>query len=188
MKGSKLRSISPILTTVLMLLCMSPALFGQRDVHASLIAVADRKAAPPFQLMSETGKPTELSDYRGKVVLLNFWATDCGGCVFEIPSIIEIQTAYEKKGFTVVGISMDIPYENLKDAEEAWSKVKPFIAKKEINYPILMGRESLFKGFGLTQLPDTLLIDKTGRIAAIYVGIISKEDVETNITKLLSER
>jgi len=188
MKGSKLKSILPISTTVLMLLCMSPALFAQRDVHASLIAVAGRKAAPPFQLMSETGKATELSDYRGKVVLLNFWATDCGGCVLEIPSIIDIQAGHEKKGFTVVGISMDIPYENLKNADEAWSKVRPFIAKKKINYPILMGRESLFKNFGLTQLPDTLLIDKTGRVAAVYVGIISKEDVEANITKLLSER
>ena len=100
--------------------------------------------------------------------------------------VIDVQARYSNKGFTALGVSMDISYENLKNADEAWGKVRPFITKKEINYPILMGRKSLFKDFGLTQLPDTLLIDKKGRIAAIYVGIIDKEDVEANIAKLLS--
>lgn len=177
----------PYWALIVVLLCITPALFAQRDVHAPLIDAANRKPAPPFRLISETGKTEQLSDYRGKVVLLNFWATDCGGCVLEIPSIINVQAGYENKGFTVVGISMDIPYDNLKGADEAWGKVKPFIAKEQINYPILMGNESEFKDFRLTQLPDTLLIDKTGRIAAVYVGIISKDNVETNIKKLLSE-
>lgn len=181
------KSLLVTLAILAMLLSITPALFAQRDVHASLIAPADRKPAPPFHLISETGKLTRLSDYRGKVVLLNFWATDCGGCVLEIPSIIDVQTGYKNKGFTVVGVSMDVPYENLKDAKQAWDKVKPFIAKSKINYPILMGSELQFKEFGLTQLPDTLLIDKTGRIAAVYVGLISKDNVETNIRKLLSE-
>lgn len=181
------KNLPTIFAIITMHLCITPALFAQRDVHASLIATTNRKPAPSFRLISETGKIEQLSDYHGKVVLLNFWATDCGGCVLEIPSIIGIQAGYENKGFTVVGISMDIPYENLKDADEAWSKVKPFIAKKQINYPILMGSESQFKDFGLTQLPDTLLIDKSGRIAAVYVGIISTDSVETNIKKLLSE-
>src|SRR5579859_3679476 len=167
--------------------CIVPALFGQQDVHAALIPPANRKAAPAFQLVTADGTKTQLSDYRGKVVLLNFWATDCGGCVLEIPAIIDLQAGYRDKGFTVVGVSMDIPYESLKDADEAWGKVKPFVAKKKINYPILMGRESLFKDFGLTQLPDTLLIDKAGKIAAVYVGIIGKANLEENITMLLSE-
>lgn len=181
------KNLSPILAILVMLLFITPALFAQRDVHASLIAAADRKPAPPIQLISETGKVTLLSDYRRRVVLLNFWATECGGCVLEIPSIIDVQAEYKDKGFTVVGVSMDIPYENLKDVKQAWGKVKPFIAKSKINYPILMGGESQFKEFGLTQLPDTLLIDKTGRVAAVYVGLISKDNVEANIRKLLSE-
>ena len=181
------KNLPAILAIVVMLTSVTPALFAQRNVHASLIAAADRKPAPQPQLISETGKATRLSDYRGKVVLLNFWATDCGGCVLEIPAIIDVQTGYRNKGFTVVGVSMDIPYENLKDAEEAWGKVRPFIAKKKINYPILMGRESLFKDFGLTQLPDTLLIDKAGKVAAVYVGVIDRENIEANISKLLTE-
>ena len=181
------KSLPSALAVIVMLVSIAPALLAQQDVHASLIVSADRKPAPPFRLTAETGKPTRLSDFRGKVVLLNFWATDCGGCVMEIPSIIDIEAAYKSKGFTVVGVSMDIPYEDLKDANQAWGKVKPFIAKSKINYSILMGNGSLFKEFGLTQLPDTLLIDKSGRIAAVYVGLINKDNVEANITKLLSE-
>ena len=147
-----------VLAIVAIFVSITPALFAQRDVHASLIALADRKPAPAFRLIAETGRTTRLSDYRGKVVLLNFWATDCGGCVLEIPSIMDIEAADKKKAFTVAGVSMDIPYENLKDAKEAWGKVRPFIAKNKINYPILMGNESLFKEFGLTELPDTLLV------------------------------
>ena len=184
LNANNLRALLVIVAT---LISATPALLAQRDVHADLIAVANRQPAPQPQLISEAGKATRLSDYRGKVVLLNFWATDCGGCVLEIPAIIDVQTVYKNKSFTVVGISMDIPYENLKNADEAWGKAKPFIAKKKINYPILMGRESLFKDFGLTQLPDTLLIDKEGRVAAVYVGIIDKENIKANIAKLLSE-
>ena len=184
LNAQKLRAV---LTILVMLMSAISALFAQRDVHASLIATASRKPAPLPQLISETGKATRLSDYLGKVVLLNFWATDCGGCVLEIPAIIDVQAEFRNKGFTVVGVSMDIPYEDLKNEDEAWGKVKPFIAKNKINYPILMGRESLFKDFGLTQLPDTLLIDKAGRVAAVYVGIIDKGNIESNIAKLLSE-
>lgn len=177
-----------VLAIIAMVVSTTIALFAQQDVHASLIASADRKPAPALRLIADTGRKTGLDDYRGKVVLLNFWASECGGCVFEIPSIIDIQTTYKKKAFTVVGVSMDIPWEQLKDEKEAWAKVKPFIAKSKINYPILMGHESLFKEFGLTAMPDTLLIDKNGKIAATYVGVISKDNAEANISKLLLER
>lgn len=175
-------------TLFAIVLAIAPPLFAQRDVHAELVAPKDRKPAPAFSLAAETGRITRLSDYQGKVVLLNFWASDCGGCVLEIPSVVDVQTAYKHTGFTVLGISMDIPYEQLKDAKEAWGKVRPFMAKSKINYPILMGNESLFKKFGLTELPDTFLIDRSGRVAAVYVGIINKDDVEANARKLLSER
>jgi peroxiredoxin len=172
---------------VALFLSIAPALLAQTDVHASLVARADRKPAPAIQLTSDTGQAKRLSDYRGKVVLLNFWASDCGGCVMELPSIIDIQAVDKNKNFTVIGISMDIPYEELKSDQQAWDKVKPFMAKSKINYPILMGNETTFKTFGLNALPDTLLVDKRGNIAAVYAGIISKENAEANINKLLAE-
>jgi peroxiredoxin len=172
---------------VTLFISITPSLFAQTDVHASLIAPADRKPAPAIQLTSDTGQAKQLSDYKGKVVLLNFWASDCGGCVIELPSIIDLQAANKNKSFAVVGISMDIPYEELKNEQQAWDKVKPFMVKSKINYPVLMGNESTFKTFGLNQLPDTLLLDKNGNIAAVYVGIISKDNAQANINKLLSE-
>jgi peroxiredoxin len=165
----------------------APALVGQRDVRAQLVAQGNRKAAPAFRLAGETGKLMQVSDYRGKVVLLNFWATECGGCVLEIPSFIELEQAYKDKGFTAVGVAMDISYEDLKGPEEAWGKVRPFVAAHKLNYPILMGDNAISRDYHIDQYPATYLIDKSGRVAATYVGIVSKDNVDSNIKILLSE-
>jgi peroxiredoxin len=165
----------------------TPVLFGQQDVRAVLIAQASRKPAPAFHLAGDTGKTMQIADYQGKVVLLNFWATACGGCVLEIPSFIALEQTYKDKGFTAVGVAMDISYEQLKDANEAWSKIKPFAVDHKINYPILMGDESTFDAYGAGAYPATYLIDKSGRIAATYVGVVDKKNVEENLKALLSE-
>jgi thiol-disulfide isomerase/thioredoxin len=139
--------------------------------------------------MTEGGTKTWISNYRGKVVLLDFWATDCGGCVLEIPSFIELQREYKDKGFAAVGVSMDISYESLKDAAEAWGRVRPFMAKHGVNYTILMGDDAVSKAYALDTFPATYLIDKSGRIAASYVGIlVDKENVAKNIRSLLAEQ
>jgi peroxiredoxin len=170
-------------------MCITPAFSGQQNVHTTLTPSANRKPAPAFQLMTEDGRKTQISDYRGKVLLLNFWATDCGGCVLEIPSFIELEKAYKDKGFTAVGVSMDISYEDLKDANEAWGRVRPFIAKHAVNYPIAMGDDAISKAYALNSFPATYLIDKSGNIAVAYVGmVINKANVETNIKSLLAER
>jgi peroxiredoxin len=174
--------------TALVPLIFSSPLFAQHDVHAVLIPPAARKAAPAFRLKNEAGKELQVKDFKGKVVLLDFWATECGGCVLEIPSFIELQQAYKDKEFTAVGVSMDIPYEDLKSPEEAWSKVKPFVAAHKLNYPILMGDESISREYNLQAYPMTCLLDKSGKIAATYVGVVSKADVETNIKALLAEK
>jgi thiol-disulfide isomerase/thioredoxin len=143
----------------LLVLALGIPLLGQQDVHATLIAWSNRKPAPSFDLASETGKSVRIPDYRGKVVLLNFWATDCGGCVLEIPSFVALQSAYQAKGFTAVGISMDISYENLKNAAEAWAKVKPFASSHRMNYPILMLSPSRPR---LSRPPDVHLAFRCG--------------------------
>ena len=177
-----------IVSALSILACVAPNLAAQRDVHAQLVAPENRKPAPAFHLVSNSGKAMQVSDYRGKIVLLNFWATDCGGCKIELPSLIAIENTYHDAAFTTVGISMDISWENLKNADEAWTRVKPFIVSHKLNYPILMGDDSLFKSYGLDALPATFLIDKSGRIAATYVGIVSQSDVEANIKTLLSQK
>lgn len=185
-----MRRATPALTalfTLLLLISPTPLLFAQQDVHATLIAANDRKPAPAFDLANATGKKVRISNYRGKVVLLNFWATDCGGCILEIPSFISIQAAHQDRAFTAVGISMDISYEGLKNADEAWGKVTPFVSSHKMNYPILMGDQSVSNAYGLKAFPTTYLIDKSGRIAATYVGVVSKDNVEANVDKLLRE-
>lgn len=156
-------------------------------IQAVLKIPSSRTEAPPFSLADASGKTEQLKDYRGKVVLLNFWATDCGGCRLEIPWLVDIDQAFEKKNVAVIGISMDISYEGLKNAAEAWAKVKPFVASHQIAYPILMGENGATKRYDIQALPVSYLIDTHGRVAATYVGLIDKENVKANIDTLLTE-
>jgi peroxiredoxin len=165
-----------------------PPACAQHDVHAALIPKADRKIAPAFHLVGSNGRTVQVSDYHGKVVLLNFWATKCGGCVLEIPYFIEMQKAHEQQGFTAVGISADIPYLGLKSPAEAWQLVRPFVSNHKVNYPVLMGDDATIDAYGFQSYPATYLIDPSGHIAATYVGVVSKDDVEANIKLLLAER
>src|ERR1041385_7331524 len=123
-----------------LILCLAACSFANAaDISVALQPAQARKPAPDFVLLDASGKSVPLSDFRGKPLLLDLWATHCGGCVKEIPSFIEIHHAYEASGLAVVGISMDILYENLKGPAEAWKLVNPFVAAHKVGYPILMG-------------------------------------------------
>ena len=137
----------------------------------------DRKAAPEFELKDADAKTVRLSDYKGKVVLLDFWATWCGPCKIEIPWFIQFERTYKDKGFAVIGVAMD---------EEGWTVVKPFISELAINYRILQGTDATAQLYGgVDALPTTFLIDRDGRIAATHVGLAGKDDFEDGIKKLL---
>ena len=157
-------------------------------VRAVVAPVANREAAPAFQLADASNKLRPLSAYRGKIVLLDFWATECGGCKVEIPWFMDLARQYKSSGLEVVGVSEDIPYEGLKDAADAWSRVRPFMEKQKINYTIVMGDDAVTKAYRITALPVTYLIDRQGRIAAEYIGLVDKDDIERNIKVLLKER
>jgi peroxiredoxin len=137
----------------------------------------ERKPAPEFELKDADGKTVRLSDYKGKVVLLDFWATWCGPCKIEIPWFIEFERQYKDKGFSVIGVAMD---------EEGWTVVKPFISELAINYRILQGTDSTAQLYGgVDALPTTFLIDRDGKIAATHVGLAGKDDFEDGIKKLM---
>jgi peroxiredoxin len=182
-------------TTSLTFACIALALAlasqsapGQQGAPSTLLAAAQRKPASAFSLVDASGKTVQLSDYKGKVVLLNLWATDCGGCLIEIPNLINLQQAYKDKGFTVVGISVDITYSHLKGPDEAWSKVKPFVAAHNINYPILMGDDTALINYATKTVPASFLLDKSGNVATTYIGVVDKNAVESNIKALLAEQ
>src|SRR5215471_10528669 len=137
----------------------------------------DRKPAPEFTLKDVNGKAVHISDYKGKVVLLDFWATWCGPCKIEIPWFMEMERKYKDRGFAVLGIAMD---------DEGWEAVKPFLADLGVNYRVVMGNDATAGMYGgVEALPTTFLIDKEGRIAAVHVGLASKKDFENGIEQLL---
>jgi peroxiredoxin len=179
---------SGISIIVLALLFATASASGQQGAHATIVPPASRTTAPAFQLADSSGTNKQVADYRGKVVLLNFWATACGGCKLEIPWLIELESAHKSDSFTVVGISMDTSYEGAKSADQAWSQVKPFVLDHKLNYPVLMGDATLITSYRLAAVPATYLLDKQGRIAATYNGVADKSDVDSNIKKLLAEQ
>lgn len=161
---------------------------AQKTVQASVAAVADRAAAPAFALADASGKVRHLADFRGRPVVVNIWATDCGGCKAELPEFVKLHQAYKGRGVTVIGVSMDIMYEDLKSAAEGWARVKPFAASHGLTYTILLDDGSVEKAFKVTALPATYLIDRDGRLAATYVGIVDAANLEANLKTLLAER
>jgi len=179
-------------TTVCSVLLLSLAAFvgatDQKTTQATLRDLADRSAAPSLRLSDSSGRPLGLAAFHGKPVVVNFWATNCGGCLKELPDFVRLSEAYKDKGLTVVGISMDIMYDNLKGAPEGWARVKPFIAAHRIKYPIVLDDGSAEKAFKITALPATYLVDRAGRIAATYVGVVDAGNLEANIKALLAER
>jgi peroxiredoxin len=145
---------------------------------ADLTAVSSRKTAPDFSLSDSKNAAVKLSDYKGKVVLLDFWATWCGGCKVEIPWYMEFQNKYKNEGLSVLGVSMD---------DDGWKSVKPFLDEKKVNYPVVIGDWDLAARFGISSLPATLLIDRSGKIADLHIGMVGKDAFEKEIRMLLKE-
>lgn len=138
---------------------------------------SSRKAAPAFILKDGDGRNVSLADFKGKVVLLNFWATWCGPCKIEIPWFADFEQKYKDRGFAVIGVAMD---------DEGWEVVKPYVAKSKINYRIVSGNDDVAAKYGgVDSLPTTFIIDQNGRIASTHVGLVSKSDYENEIVKLL---
>src|SRR5437879_3423586 len=153
---------------------------AQSTVRAALQPALERKPAADFALRDVAGKTAKLKQYRGKVVLLDFWATWCTGCKQEIPWFVEFQRKFGAKRFAVVGVSLD---------EGGWNVLKPFLAKTRVPYRMLLGDDATAQRYGIQNMPDTFLIDRHGRVAAAYIaGLVDKDNVETNINALLSER
>jgi len=137
----------------------------------------DRKHAPDFSLKDADGRTVKLSDYRGKVVLLDFWATWCGPCKIEIPWFIDLQRRNKDRGFEVLGVAMD---------DDGWESVKPFVSEHGVNYRIVLGNDQAVQNYGgVDALPTSFLIDRDGNIAAVHVGLAPKKDFIDGVEALL---
>ncbi len=149
-------------------------------VKENSIAVQDDKPAPDFSLKDVNGNTVHLSDFKGKVVVLNFWATWCPPCRKELPDFAELQSELGGKGVQFIGIALD---------DDGLSKVKPFVASAKIPYPILLPDASLVKNYGeMNVIPVTFLIDRKGVIRTHYVGMRRKDVLEDMVKPLLAEK
>lgn len=139
-------------------------------------ASTDYTTAPPFTLKGLDGHAVNLSRYRGKVVLLDFWATWCAPCQLEIPHFVQFQNKYQARGLQVLGVSMD----------DEPAPVRTFYHKFKINYPVAMGDLIVAKAYGgILGLPVTLLIGRDGRIHAKHIGPVDMLLLEAEIKALL---
>jgi peroxiredoxin len=149
------------------------------QVYADLKTLKYGQAPPDFDLQDTTGNDVRLSDYRGKVVLINFWATWCDVCKTEVPWLIEFENKYRTEGLEVIGISLD---------DDGAKAVQPFVTQHQVNYPVLVGDISLLRTYtGALSLPATVVIDREGKVSAASVGVVNKDECEDEIVKLLKE-
>lgn len=141
---------------------------------------AERKAkAEDFRVSLVNGNTFQLSNQRGKVVLLNIWATWCAPCREEIPEFVELRKKYAKRGFEILGVSID---------KQGKSVVKPFMEKYNINYPIVIDDGTIMEKYGPTMgLPTSYIIGKEGNLQYFATGAITQKELEPRLKKLLSK-
>ena len=137
------------------------------------------RMAPDFELTTLDKRTFKLSDFRGKPIILNFWATYCGPCRVEMPWLVEIYKQYQPQGLEIVGVSMD--------DEGEQQKVSDFVREVGVDYTVLIGNHMVGDAYGGARfLPQTFFIDRGGHIAASVTGMKSKSEFETIVKQLLA--
>lgn len=134
--------------------------------------------APDFSLNTVDGKPVKLSQFQGKIVVLNFWASWCPPCRKEIPDLIAAQNQYRDRGVEIFGVAVD------GDQPE---KIEAFAKKNGINYTIALDNGQLFEAWGGSAIPLTFFIDRKGRIRERFDGLITPEELNDRLEQMLSE-
>ena len=141
------------------------------------LGLAHNTAAPDFTLESLDGQNMSLSDFRGKAVLLNFWATWCGPCKIEMPWFVDLQREYGPQGFQIVGVAMD---------DSSKEDIAKFAKEMGVNYPVLLGKEAVGEEYGgVPALPESFFIGRDGKIVDKIIGLRGRSEIEDSIKKAL---
>jgi peroxiredoxin len=133
--------------------------------------------APTFSLKDKDGKTYSTESLKGKVVVLNFWATWCPPCRAEIPAFKSVYDKYKGKGVEIVGVSLD---------HKGWDVITPFLDQYKLNYPVVLGGAEIAKAYGnVRSIPTTFIIDRDGKVIDSHVGAMSEEQLVKTFEKLL---
>jgi cytochrome c biogenesis protein CcmG/thiol:disulfide interchange protein DsbE len=145
------------------------------------------KPAPAFTLEDPSGKKLSLADYKGKALLINFWATWCAPCRIETPWLIELRKQYAAQGFEVLGISADdIDRSDPAKLAEEKKEIARFVEQQHMPYPVLIDGDSISQPYGgLDELPASFFVDRNGTVVAAQMGLTSTDEIEANIRKAL---
>jgi thiol-disulfide isomerase/thioredoxin len=147
------------------------------------------KPAPAFELEDLSGNKVSLASYKGKALLINFWATWCGPCKLETPWLVELRNKYVSQGFEILGISAE--GDDLPESDKAgWARdraaIAKFVQEQHVPYPILINGDSLSQAYGgLDAMPTSFFVDRDGKVVAAQLGLTSKSEIEDNILKAL---
>ncbi len=171
-----------MLTAFSIMKMLRTALFSALFIAAAALTRAEMvapKPAPVWKLKDVEGKTISSETFKGKVVVVDFWATWCPPCIAEIPGYIELQKKYGADGLVIIGVSLD---------QKGPAVVKPFMAKHGINYQIVMGDDDIAAAFGgMTAIPTTFIIDRAGLIRDRKVGAEPTQQYEKRIVALLKK-
>jgi thiol-disulfide isomerase/thioredoxin len=170
---------NPFALVVVALVAAAMLYFGFHMARRSAPpAITKSGPAPDFTLQSLDGNSMRLSDFRGKAVLLNFWATWCGPCKIEMPWFIELQKQYQAQGLQIVGVAMD---------DSSKEDIAKFAQEMGVNYPVLIGKEAVGDAYGgVPALPESFFIGRDGKIVDKIIGLKGKSEIEDSIKKALN--
>lgn len=169
-----------VLTVAVLAMLASGKYLDRTRKHGPIKLVGDIKGveAPDFSLFTLDGQKVKLSDYRGKAVLLNFWATWCPPCKVEMPWFVDLQKQYGKDGLVILGVAMD-------DSEPA--TIAKFAQDLGVNYTVLLGTDKVSDDYGDVQyLPTTFFIGRNGAVVDKLTGLLDRKDIENDVQKALS--
>ncbi|MGC8549457.1 MAG: TlpA family protein disulfide reductase [Acidobacteriaceae bacterium] len=142
--------------------------------------------APNFTLVNLQGKRVSLADYRGKAVVVDFWATWCGPCRMEIPWLVQLNKKYASQGLTVLGVATDT-IDSDTGEKDPHSAIAKFAQQHNMDYPILLADMKVANQYGgIDSIPTTFFINRSGKVVASTVGLAPRSDIEADIEKALS--